>query len=331
MIVGGYDGVFEFSKDFRNEGMSRFHNPEFTQLELYVAYKDYNWMMDLVEAMVEHIVSGIHGSTEITVGDKQVNFARPWARLTMYDAISDKAGKRIDDLLEHDLRQLCVDHGITINDSYGRGKLIDALFGDLVEPFLINPTFIIDYPVEMSPLAKSHRTKPGLVERFEVICNSKEICNAFSELNDPIDQRCRFEEQVELGQRGDDEAMVVDEDFLRALEYGMPPTAGLGIGIDRLAMIVCNQPSIQDVLFFPQMRPETYDSAAKGINYSKYGVSEIWQPAFESLSFATGNDFADANANSIFNSLGGYRKKNKIADYLPTRDEIKKWQMAATL
>jgi len=236
--------------------MSRFHNPEFTMMELYVAYKDYNWMMDLVEEMIEKITLDLHGSTEVQVGEHLINFKRPWKRFTMFEAIQHFTGIDISQMDEAALRQTARQLHVHIDDTMGKGKLIDEIFGTCCEPHLIQPTFIIDYPIEMSPLAKKHRSKPGLVERFEAICNAKEICNAFSELNDPIDQRQRFEEQIELGKRGDSEAMVLDEDFLRALEYGMPPTAGLGIGIDRLAMILTNQPSIQDVLFFPQMRPE---------------------------------------------------------------------------
>ncbi|MEI6508194.1 MAG: lysine--tRNA ligase [Bacteroidota bacterium] len=256
LIVGGFDGVYEFSKDFRNEGMSRFHNPEFTQIELYVAYKDYEWMMNLVEEMLEKVAINLHGTTEVQVGDNLINFQRPWKRFTMYEAIQHFTGIDISEMTEIELIQVCNQLEIHTDKSMGRGKLIDEIFGAKCEPHLIQPTFITDYPVEMSPLAKKHRSKPGLVERFEAICNGKEICNSFSELNDPIDQRARFESQLELGKRGDDEAMMLDEDFLRALEYGMPPTAGLGIGIDRLSMIMTNQPSIQDVLFFPQMRAE---------------------------------------------------------------------------
>ncbi len=256
LIVGGYDGVFEFSKDFRNEGMSRFHNPEFTQIELYVAYKDYNWMMDTVEEMIEIAAMDMHGTTKIQVGENTIDFKRPWKRYTMFEAIEHFTGIDISEMDETGLRAAATKLNVPIDDTMGKGKLIDEIFGEKCEAQLIQPTFITDYPVEMSPLAKKHRTKEGLVERFEAICNGKEICNAFSELNDPIDQRQRFEEQLELGKRGDDEAMVLDEDFLRALEYGMPPTAGLGIGIDRLSMILTNSASIQDVLFFPQMRPE---------------------------------------------------------------------------
>ena len=256
LIVGGFDGVYEFSKDFRNEGMSRFHNPEFTQMELYVAYKDYNWMMELVEEMVEKIAIDIHGKTEITVGENVINFKRPWKRYTMYEAIEHFAKVDISQMQEKELAKTAKKLGVNVDSSMGRGRLIDEIFGDFCEPKLIQPTFITDYPVEMSPLAKKHRSKNGLVERFEAVCNGKEICNAFSELNDPIDQRKRFSEQLELAKRGDEEAMQLDEDFLRALEYGMPPTAGLGIGIDRLAMIMTNSNSIQDVLFFPQMKKE---------------------------------------------------------------------------
>ena len=256
LVVGGFDGVYEFSKDFRNEGMSRFHNPEFTQMELYVAYKDYAWMMDLVEEMVEKIAMDLHGKTEVQVGDNLINFQRPWKRYTMYEAIEHFTGIDISKMDEATIAETAKKLGVEVDKSMGRGKLIDEIFGEKCEGQLIQPTFITDYPVEMSPLAKKHREHEGLVERFEAICNGKEICNAFSELNDPIDQRARFEEQLELGKRGDDEAMLLDEDFLRAIEYGMPPTAGLGIGVDRLSMIMTDSNSIQDVLFFPQMKAE---------------------------------------------------------------------------
>ncbi|MEM9549364.1 MAG: lysine--tRNA ligase [Bacteroidota bacterium] len=256
LIVGGYDGVYEFSKDFRNEGMSRFHNPEFTQIELYVAYKDYEWMMNLVEEMVEKVALDMHGTTQVQVGENVIDFKRPWKRYTMYEAIEHFTGVDISEMDEEELLKTAKELHVPVDETMGKGKLIDEIFGEKCEHQLIQPTFITDYPVEMSPLAKKHRSKPGLVERFEAVCNAKEICNSFSELNDPIDQRERFEAQLELGKRGDDEAMVLDEDFLRSLEYGMPPTAGLGIGMDRLAMIMTNQDSIQDVLFFPQMKPE---------------------------------------------------------------------------
>ncbi len=256
LIVGGFDGVYEFSKDFRNEGMSRFHNPEFTQIELYVAYKDYEWMMNLVEEMLEKVAIDTNGTTKVQVGENVIDFKRPWKRFTMFEAIEHFTGIDVSEMDEDQLRETAKQLHVPIDKSMGKGKLIDEIFGEKCEANLIQPTFITDYPVEMSPLAKKHRSKPGLVERFEAICNGKEILNSFSELNDPIDQRKRFEEQLELGKRGDDEAMVLDEDFLRALEYGMPPTAGLGVGMDRLAMIMTNSNSIQDVLFFPQMRPE---------------------------------------------------------------------------
>ena len=254
LVVGGFDGVYEFSKDFRNEGMSRFHNPEFTQMELYVAYKDYSWMMDLVEEMVEKIAIDLRAKTEVKVGDNTINFKRPWKRYTMYEAIEHFTGFDISNMDENEIINTAQKLGVKVESSMGRGKLIDEIFGEKCESQLIQPTFITDYPVEMSPLTKKHRAKEGLAERFEGFCNSKEICNAYSELNDPLDQRARFEEQFELAKRGDDEAMLIDEDFLKAIEYGMPPTAGLGIGIDRLSMIMTNSKSIQDVLFFPQMK-----------------------------------------------------------------------------
>jgi lysyl-tRNA synthetase, class II len=256
LIVGGYHGVFEFSKDFRNEGMSRFHNPEFTQVELYVAYKDYNWMMGFVETMLEHVAISLHGTTKVQVGEHQIDFKAPWPRIPMLDAIKNETGVDLTGKSLEEMKISANSIGVHVDNTMGIGKIIDAIFGEHVEHKLIQPTFITDYPIEMSPLAKKHRSKEGLVERFEAICNGKEIANAFSELNDPIDQRERFMEQVALRENGDDEAMGLDEDFLRALEFGMPPTAGLGIGIDRLAMIMTNQESIRDVLFFPHMRPE---------------------------------------------------------------------------
>ncbi len=256
LIVGGFEGVFEFAKDFRNEGMDRTHNPEFTMMELYVAYKDYEWMMNLVEEMVEKIALDLHGKTAVPVGQNVIDFKRPWKRFTMYESIQHFTGIDISAMDEKQLRETAQQLKVPLDNTMGKGKIIDEIFSTLCEPQLIQPTFITDYPIEMSPLAKKHRSKPGLVERFEAICNAKEMCNAFSELNDPLDQRQRFEQQMELIKRGDEEAMQLDEDFLRALEYGMPPTAGLGIGIDRLAMIMTNAPSIQDVILFPQMRAE---------------------------------------------------------------------------
>jgi lysyl-tRNA synthetase class 2 len=260
LIVGGFDGVYEISKDFRNEGLSRFHNPEFTMMELYVAYKDYAWMMALVEELVEHLAIALHGTTELQVGENRISFQRPWRRLPLFDAIEEKTGEQLFGKTRDELSVIGKRLGLEVDDSMGAGKIIDEIFGEFVEPHLIQPTFITDYPVELSPLAKKHRSKEGLVERFEAICNGKEICNAFSELNDPDDQRQRFEEQVRLGKRGDKEAMQLDEDYLRALEYGMPPTAGLGVGVDRLAMLMTNADSIRDVILFPLLRPEADDT-----------------------------------------------------------------------
>ena len=276
LIVGGFDGVYEFAKDFRNEGMSRFHNPEFTQIELYVAYKDYNWMMDFMEELVERIAINLHGDTKVKVGENTIDFQRPWKRFTMFEAIQHFTGIDISEMEEAELRETAKKLGVPTDDTMGKAKLIDEIFGEKCEGQLIQPTFITDYPEEMSPLTKKHRSKPGLVERFEAICNGKEIMNAYSELNDPIDQRKRFEDQLELAKRGDDEAMVLDEDFLRALEFGMPPTAGVGLGIDRLSMIMTDSKSIQDVLFFPQMKPEK--KAKVELNEDEKRVLELLKP-----------------------------------------------------
>ncbi len=256
LIVGGFDGVYEITKDFRNEGMDRNHNPEFTMLELYVAFKEYKWMMDFVEQMIAKLVYAIHDIYEIPVGKNTVDFKPPWKRLTMFDAIKEFTGVDISQMDEKLLREAAQNLGLELDPAAGAGKIIDEMFSEFVEPKLVQPTVIMDYPVSMSPLAKPHREKQGLVERFEVIVNGQELCNAFSELNDPIDQRSRFGEQTALRERGDDEAHMLDEDYLRALEYGMPPAAGLGIGIDRLTMLITNQESIRDVILFPQMRPE---------------------------------------------------------------------------
>lgn len=256
LIVGGFEGVYEFSKNFRNEGIDRTHNPEFTAMEIYVAYKDYNWMMDFTEEMLEKVALDVNGKTATMVGDREIDFKRPFKRITMFDAIKEHTGFDISSMNEDEIREVCKKLHIEVDKSMGKGKLIDEIFGSKCEHHYVQPTFITDYPVEMSPLTKKHRSKEGLVERFELFVNGKEIANSYSELNDPIDQRERFEEQLKLAERGDDEAMAIDHDFLRALEFGMPPTAGLGIGIDRLCMMMTNQVSIQEVLFFPQMRPE---------------------------------------------------------------------------
>lgn len=257
LIVGGFEGVYEFAKDFRNEGMDRTHNPEFTMLEIYVSYKDYNWMMDFTEKMIEKVAHDVCGSTEIEVGGNKISLKAPYKRISMRDAILEFTGKDINGKSEMELKEICKELGIETDSSMGKGKLIDEIFGEKCEAHFIQPTFITDYPIEMSPLCKKHRDNPELTERFELMINGKEIANAYSELNDPIDQRERFEEQMSLSEKGDDEAMFIDQDFLRALEYGMPPTSGMGIGIDRLVMLLTNNISIQEVLFFPQMRPET--------------------------------------------------------------------------
>lgn len=325
LIVGGFDGVYEFSKDFRNEGMSRFHNPEFTQVELYVAYKDYNWMMDLVEEMVEKVAIDLHGTTEVKVGENIIDFRRPWKRFTMYEAIQHFTGIDISEMDETQLRETCKKLHVKVDESMGKGKLIDEIFGEKCEPNLIQPTYITDYPVEMSPLAKKHRSKPGLVERFEAICNRKEICNAFSELNDPLDQRARFEEQLELGKRGDDEAMTLDEDYLRALEYGMPPTAGLGIGIDRLSMIMTNSPSIQDVIFFPQMKPEKHGTGNTEKEFEELGVRKELLPIFQKLGLNSKAQLKKIKASKLFNDVCGMRKKLKLEITNPTLEEVEGW------
>ena len=325
LIVGGFNGVYEFSKDFRNEGMSRFHNPEFTQIELYVAYKDYNWMMDLVEEMIEKVALDLHGRTDVKVGENVIDFRRPWQRYTMFEAIQHFTGVDISAMNEQELRNTCKQLSVPMDDTMGKGKLIDQIFGEKCEPFLVQPTFITDYPIEMSPLAKKHRSKPGLVERFEAICNSKEIANAFSELNDPVDQRQRFEDQLELGKRGDEEAMALDEDFLRALEFGMPPTAGLGIGIDRLSMIMTNSPSIQDVLFFPQMKAENTGGQAAEFDFESIGVRKELIPILQKMGITSLAQLKEIKASKLFNDICGLRKKMKLEIQNPTMEEVEGW------
>jgi lysyl-tRNA synthetase class 2 len=325
LIVGGFNGVYEFSKDFRNEGMSRFHNPEFTQIELYVAYKDYYWMMDLVEEMIEKVAIDLHGTTQVKVGENTIDFKRPWKRYTMFEAIQHFTNIDISEMDEQGLIEACKKLNVPFDKTMAKGKLIDQIFGELCEPNLIQPTFITDYPIEMSPLAKKHRSKPGLVERFEAICNRKEICNSFSELNDPIDQRQRFEEQLELGKRGDEEAMALDEDFLRALEYGMPPTAGLGIGIDRLSMIMTNSPSIQDVLFFPQMKPEKQATGFNAQEFEAAGVRPELIPILQKLGIQSVTQMKEQKASKLFNDVCGLRKKLKLEITNPTIQEVEDW------
>ena len=325
LIVGGYEGVYEFAKDFRNEGMDRTHNPEFTVLEIYVAYKDYNWMMDFTEEMLERVALDLHGQTKVQMGEHTIDFQRPFKRISMYDSIKEFTGVDISDMDENQLRAACQQLGIEVADSMGKGKLVDEIFGAKCEHHYIQPTFITDYPVEMSPLTKKHRTKAGLVERFELMVNGKELANAYSELNDPIEQRERFEEQVALMERGDDEAMFIDHDFLRALEYGMPPTAGMGIGIDRLAMIMTNNASIQDVLFFPQMRPEKIVQPTSIDDFVKIGVPAEWVPVLQKMGFNSVEELKAGNANKVFNDMGGMRKKLKLDITIPSKEEVMQW------
>lgn len=325
LIVGGFDGVYEFGKMFRNEGMDRTHNPEYTALEFYVAYKDYEWMMAITEEILEKVAVATNGGTKVTVGENEIEFQGPYTRLTISEAIQKYTGIDVDASTEAELRTAARNRGIEVDDSMAKGKLIDELFGEAVEGHLIQPTFIIDYPLEMSPLTKKHRSKPGLVERFELFINGKEVANAYSELNDPIDQRERFEEQLKLAARGDEEAMALDEDFIRALEYGMPPTAGIGFGIDRLTMLMTNNASIQEVLFFPQMRPEKKVEVSTEADYVAAGIPAEWVPAIQKMGFLTVDALKGANANKVFNDLGGLRKKLKIEAKMPSLDEVKAW------
>jgi len=305
--------------------MDRFHNPEFTQMERYVAYKDYNWMMNTVEEMVEKIALDLHGTTEVQVGDQRINFKRPWKRFTMFEAIQHFTGIDISQMDETQLTETAKKLGVEVNDTMGKGKIIDEIFGEMCEGKLIQPTFITDYPIEMSPLAKKHRSVEGLVERFEAICNGKEICNAYSELNDPIDQRERFEQQLILGKRGDEEAMMLDEDFLKAIEYGMPPTSGLGIGIDRLTMIMTNSQSIQDVLFFPQMRPEKKSQKDDSTKFVEAGIPAEWIPIVQKSGHLTVESLKGINPASLHNKLCGTNKKHKLGLTNPSIDDIKSW------
>ncbi|MDY0160785.1 MAG: lysine--tRNA ligase [Bacteroidales bacterium] len=325
LIVGGFDGVYEFAKDFRNEGMDRFHNPEFTQMELYVAYKDYEWMMNLVEEMVEKIAIDLHGDTKLKVGENIIDFKRPWKRFTMFEVIEHFTGIDISKMDETELLKTAKELGVETNDSMAKGKLIDEIFGECCESKLIQPTFITDYPIEMSPLAKKHRSIKGLVERFEAICNGKEICNAYSELNDPIDQRKRFEDQLKLAKRGDEEAMMLDEDFLKAIEVGMPPTAGLGIGIDRLAMIMTDSNSIQDVLFFPQMRPEIKQNSSESADFEEMGIPSDWVNVIQKAGYTKVEELKEVNPNKLHQQICGLNKKLKLGLKNPTQEEIKEW------
>lgn len=325
LIVGGFNGVYEFAKDFRNEGMDRTHNPEFTVMEIYVAYKDYFWMMEFTEEMLERVALAIHGTTKVTFGDKEIDFKRPFRRMTITDAIKQYAGVDITGKSEDELRAICKQMEIEIDDTMGKGKLIDAIFGEKCEEHLVQPTFIMDYPIEMSPLCKRHRSNPELTERFELFVAGKELCNAYSELNDPIDQLERFQEQLRLSERGDDEAMYIDMDFVRALEYGMPTCSGMGIGIDRLTMFMTNQPSIQDVLFFPQMRPEKKPQKDTAEAYAQKGIPADWVPVLQKMGFSTVASLNGVAAGKLFNDLCGYNKKNKLGLPNPTMDDVKRW------
>jgi len=325
LIVAGFDGVYEFGKMFRNEGMDRTHNPEFTGLEIYVAYKDYNWMMAMVEECLEIVTRAVHGIPVVHVGANEINFAGPYEKLSMYDSILKYTGIDVSAMDETALRQTCAELEIEVDNSMGKGKLIDEIFSAKVEANLIQPTYITDYPIEMTPLAKKHRTINGLVERFELFVNGKEIANAYSELNDPIDQRERLEEQLVLAGRGDDEAMAMDDDFLRALEYGMPPTSGLGIGIDRLVMLMTNQSTIQEVLFFPQMRPEKKARVTTAEDFVNIGIPAEWVPVLNKMGFNTIEELKAANPNKVFNDLGGMRKKLKLEITMPSKEVVMAW------
>lgn len=329
LIVGGFDAVYEFAKDFRNEGMDRTHNPEFTVMEIYVAYKDYLWMMDFTEEMIEKVALDLHGKTQIQLGENTIDFKRPFKRVTMYEAIEEHTGINIAGMDEVKLREVCQQLNIPTDETMGKGKLIDEIFGEKCEPNYIQPTFITDYPVEMSPLCKKHRDNPELTERFELMVNGKEVANAYTELNDPIDQRERFEEQLRLSEKGDDEAMFIDQDFLRALEYGMPPTSGMGIGIDRLTMMMTDQTSIQEVLFFPQMRPEKQPVYASVEDYAALGIREELIPVLQKLGFLTQDDLnglAEVELNKFHNDICGTRKKLKLKEVKnPSKDEVQAW------
>ena len=325
LIVGGFEGVYEFSKNFRNEGMDRTHNPEFTCMEIYVSYKDYNWMMSLPEQNLEKIALDVNGTTQVKIGDNLIDFKAPYKRVTMIDAIKEFTGIDITGMDEAQLRDVCRQLNIEIDDSMGKGKLIDEIFGEKCEGNYIQPTFITDYPIEMSPLTKRHRNNPELTERFELMVNGKELCNAYSELNDPIDQRYRFEEQLRLSEKGDDEAMFIDNDFIRALEYGMPPTSGMGIGMDRLVMLMTGQSTIQEVLFFPQMRPEKTPKKDADNAFIEIGVPKEWIPAVQKAGYLTLEALAGANPNKLQQDLCGLNKKFKLELNNPTPDDVKSW------
>ncbi|RHJ92551.1 lysine--tRNA ligase [Parabacteroides bouchesdurhonensis] len=325
LIVGGFEGVYEIGKNFRNEGMDRTHNPEFTCMELYVQYKDYNWMMSFTEQLLERICIAVNGTSESTVDGKTISFKAPYRRLPILDAIKEKTGYDLNGKSEEEIRSICKELKLEIDDTMGKGKLIDEIFGEFCEGTFIQPTFIIDYPVEMSPLTKMHRSKPGLTERFELMVNGKELANAYSELNDPIDQEERFKEQLRLSEKGDDEAMFIDQDFLRALQFGMPPTSGIGIGIDRLVMLMTGQTTIQEVLLFPQMRPEKTVKKDTADKYAALGIDEAWVPALQKAGYVTIDTLKEVNPNKLRQELCEMNKKYKLELQNPSAEQVEAW------
>ena len=329
LIVGGFEGVYEIGKNFRNEGMDRNHNPEFTCMELYVQYKDYNWMMSFTEKLLETVCIAVNGSTERKVGDNVISFKAPYRRLPILDAIKEKTGFDCNGKSEEEIRAFCLEKGLEVDETFGKGKLIDELFGEFCEGTFIQPTFITDYPVEMSPLTKMHRSKPGLTERFELMVNGKELANAYSELNDPLDQEERFKEQMRLADKGDDEAMIIDQDFLRALQYGMPPTSGIGIGIDRLVMLMTGQTTIQEVLFFPQMKPEKKIPQSSIKEWGEIGVYEEWAYVLRKAGFNLISDIRDEKAQGLQQKIGDINKKYKLGYEKPSVNDIQAWIDAA--
>ena len=329
LIVGGFEGVYEIGKNFRNEGMDRNHNPEFTCMELYVQYKDYNWMMSFTEKLLETVCIAVNGSTERKVGDNVISFKAPYRRLPILDAIKEKTGFDCNGKSEEEIRAFCLEKGLEVDETFGKGKLIDELFGEFCEGTFIQPTFITDYPVEMSPLTKMHRSKPGLTERFELMVNGKELANAYSELNDPLDQEERFKEQMRLADKGDDEAMIIAQDFLRALQYGMPPTSGIGIGIDRLVMLMTGQTTIQEVLFFPQMKPEKKIPQSSIKEWGEIGVSEEWAYVLRKAGFNLISDIRDEKAQGLQQKIGEINKKYKLGYEKPSVNDIQAWIDAA--
>ena len=325
LIVGGFEGVYEFGKNFRNEGMDRTHNPEFTCMEIYVSYKDYNWMMDFTEKMLEKVCYDVNGTHEVKVGDHMISFKAPFKRVTMLDSIKEFTGYDLTGKDEDEIRAICKELKMEVDETMGKGKLIDEIFGEFCEGNYIQPTFITDYPVEMSPLTKRHRSNPDLTERFELMVNGKELCNAYSELNDPIDQAERFKEQLRLSEKGDDEAMFIDQDFVRALEYGMPPTSGMGIGMDRLVMLMTGQSTIQEVLLFPQMRPEKVAKRDAAAKYMEIGVPEEWVEVIQKAGYLTVESMKDANPGKLMQEICGLNKKYKLELKNPSNDEIASW------